>query len=93
MPNQGLIFVYKLNIFLQKEMRGNARSMRRMTAIHIVDAAFLGGEDVRKLNYKDRLQQCSIFAKAINKPSLPDYTVVRAKEVFGLDSIEQVLTQ
>jgi cap1 methyltransferase len=73
-------------------MRGNARSMRRMTALHIVDAAFLGGEDIRKLNYKDRLQQCKIFAKAINKPSLPDYTIVRAKEVFGLDSIEEVFS-
>ena len=52
---------------------------------------FLGGEDQRHLDYKSRLENCRVFARAINKPSLPDYAVVRAKEMFGLESIGQII--
>ena len=51
---------------------------------------FLGGEDLRNMDYVSRLEQCKIFAKAINKPSLPDYAFVRAKESFGLERIGDV---
>ena len=43
------------------------------------------------MDYKSRLEQCRIFARAINKPSLPDYAVVRAKEIFGLEHIGQTI--
>jgi hypothetical protein len=45
---------------------------------------FLGGEDLRHYDFKRRLDECKVFAKAINKPSLPDYAVVRVKEQVSI---------
>lgn len=51
-----------------KEYIGESKKQRSITAIHIIDAIFLGGVDVRKLHLVDRIKMCTKFAKALNKP-------------------------
>jgi len=74
-----------------REMRGEARSMRRVTAFHIIDALYLGGEDLREMDIKTRNELAVNFCKAMNKPTVPDYVTIRAKELFGLEHLPEVL--
>lgn len=40
---------------LVQELRGEGRSQKRSTALHIIDAIVLGGVDVSQLHLKERL--------------------------------------
>ena len=63
-----------------------------MTALHILDAIFLGEEDLREIDFIKRNEMIKIFAKAMNKSSLPGNITIRSKEVFGLQNIsDQIL--
>ena len=54
----------------------------------------MGGEDLREIDFIKRNEMCRIFAKAMNKSSLPGYVTIRSKEIFGLQYLqEQVLQQ
>ena len=60
-----------------------------MTTFHIIDASFLGGEDLRGMDFIRRNEMCKLFAKAMNKTSLPSYVTIRSKEVFGFEHLKE----
>ena len=55
---------------LIQELRGEGRSQKRSSALHIVDAVILGGVDVSKLHLKERLHEIvvpyEIFTNFLN---------------------------
>ncbi|XP_046632106.1 cap-specific mRNA (nucleoside-2'-O-)-methyltransferase 1-like isoform X1 [Daphnia pulicaria] len=75
---------------LIQELRGEGRSQKRSTALHVIDAVFLGGVDVSKLHLKDRSEKIRQFCKALNRVSRTDLVTVRAKENFKLEDVEQI---
>ena len=46
-----------------EEKRGEARSMRRVMAFHVIDALYLGGEDVRDVDFKARNAMITAFCQ------------------------------
>ncbi|XP_042901546.1 cap-specific mRNA (nucleoside-2'-O-)-methyltransferase 1 isoform X2 [Parasteatoda tepidariorum] len=72
------------------ELKGEGRAQRKITCLHIFDAMYLGGKDVRNFHFQDRLSLAEKFVKAISKPSKSDYTKLRVKEAWQLPDIEQI---
>ena len=67
------------------ELRGEGKSQRRVTAIHVIDVLFLCGEDMRRLHFMERQKQGALFLRVINKPSRTDLVRMRMKTVFKLE--------
>jgi len=76
-----------------KEMRGEGRSQRKVTAFHIVDAIFLGEEDLRQRDLVERNELCRIFAKAMNKTNMPHYIHIRSKESFSMQYLPEKISK
>ncbi|XP_076353934.1 cap methyltransferase 1 isoform X4 [Tachypleus tridentatus] len=75
---------------LVQELNGEGRAQRRIKAVHILDALCLGGDDVRALSFMERIHHVQKFVKAVSKPSIPNLTPIKAKEIFPLREIDQV---
>jgi hypothetical protein len=67
------------------ELRGEGKSQRRMTAVHVIDVLFLSGDDMRRLHFMERQKQAALFLKVMNKPSRTDLVRMRMKSVFKLE--------
>lgn len=72
------------------EMRGEHHSCRRVKAVQIIDAAFIGSQDLRNLDFKTRNEFCHLLAKSVNKSTRKDYVTLRAKTIFGLERLADV---
>lgn len=75
------------------ELRGEGKAQRKIMALHIIDALFIGGRDVKNLHYEQRMQLVQKLVKAVSKPSRSDHTPIKAKEVWQLDDVDQVLSR
>nr|XP_002121619.3 cap-specific mRNA (nucleoside-2'-O-)-methyltransferase 1 [Ciona intestinalis] len=82
-----------LEVEIAQELKGESKGQHRVTTIHIVDALFLAGDDMRALNYAERMQSAAIFAEAIRKPSCKHLNLVRTKEIFRLEDAGKIFTQ
>jgi cap1 methyltransferase len=73
-----------------QECRGEGKGMRKCLALHIIDAVYLAGEDLRsKYNLKTRNEMLRAFVKSMDKPSLSDHVIMRVKDIVGLEQLEQ----
>ncbi|KAJ8045693.1 Cap-specific mRNA (nucleoside-2'-O-)-methyltransferase 1 [Holothuria leucospilota] len=73
-----------------EELRGEGAGQRKISAVHIMDAMVLGGEDVRNLHFTERMQKAALFVKALQKPTRQDLSPLRAKEVFRMEELDKV---
>ncbi|KAI1280796.1 Cap-specific mRNA (nucleoside-2'-O-)-methyltransferase 1 [Halotydeus destructor] len=73
------------------ELRGESKGQKRFTSIHIIDALYLGGTDLRQVDFEERMVLIAKFVKAISKPTEPDIVVPRVKEVYNLTQISDIL--
>jgi len=76
-----------------REFRGEGKSQRKSTTIHIIDALFLGGEDMRSLHFMERHAQLTLFVSVMNKSSRSDYVKLRVKNVYKLEELEKVFSK
>jgi hypothetical protein len=67
------------------ELRGEGKSQRRVTAVHVIDVLYLGGEDLRRLHFMERQKQAALFLRVVNKASRSDLVRMRMKAVFKLE--------
>ncbi|XP_041352995.1 cap-specific mRNA (nucleoside-2'-O-)-methyltransferase 1-like [Gigantopelta aegis] len=79
-----------LEVEVVQELRGEGRGQRRQKTIHVLDALFLCGKDVRMKHFKERREKLQKFVKAIRKPTRSDLTPVSLPEAIRLEHIEQV---
>ena len=63
--------------------------MRKGPGLHLLDALFIAGEDVRNFDLKVRNAMLRTFVQAMAKPSLPDHITMRVKDLFGLEHLNQ----
>ncbi|XP_037920723.1 cap-specific mRNA (nucleoside-2'-O-)-methyltransferase 1 isoform X2 [Hermetia illucens] len=78
------------------EMTGESRSQCKVLALHIIDAIYLGGKDIRKYSLTERMKMCEKFARALNKPTKPNaapIAPIRAKKLFPLIELESFFEQ
>ncbi|XP_069684844.1 cap-specific mRNA (nucleoside-2'-O-)-methyltransferase 1 [Periplaneta americana] len=73
-----------------KELKGEGKSQRKVTTLHIIDAVYLGGMDISGEHITVRNKLCARFADALNKVSRTDLTPIRVKELFDLEYVDQV---
>lgn len=73
-----------------KELIGENRSQISTQALHIIDAIYLGGKDIRHLSLKERNKMCQKFAQALTKPSQcsDNKLPIRCKKLFKLTELE-----
>ncbi|KAG8430548.1 hypothetical protein GDO86_020403 [Hymenochirus boettgeri] len=79
-----------LSVEIVYELKGEGKAQRKISAIHVLDALFLNGTDVRKYHFNQRIQLAEKFVKAVSKPSRPDMNPIRVKEVYRLEEIEKI---
>ncbi|KAK9305793.1 hypothetical protein QLX08_003305 [Tetragonisca angustula] len=68
------------------EMVKEFKYQQKVLALHIIDAFYLGGEDVSKKYLCDRYESTKIFCEALWKPPGNNYARVRAMELFSVGS-------
>ena len=76
-----------------QEMRGEFRSMRRVPGVHVIDALFIGGEDVRHADFRLRNELVHVLVDAVNKRVKSDHAVLRAKTIHNLENLEHLLSK
>ncbi|XP_077138110.1 cap-specific mRNA (nucleoside-2'-O-)-methyltransferase 1 [Ranitomeya variabilis] len=79
-----------LSVEVVHELKGEGKAQRKILAIHILDALFLNGMDVRSHHFTQRIQLAEKFVKAVSKPSRPDMNPIRVKEVYRLEEIQKI---
>nr|XP_039259182.1 cap-specific mRNA (nucleoside-2'-O-)-methyltransferase 1-like [Styela clava] len=79
-----------LEVDMVQEMRGEGKGQRKSLAVHVVDAIALSGEDISRKHYTERMNDVRLFVTAISKPSIPNMNIVRAKQVYRSEHIEEV---
>uniref|UniRef100_UPI0035900562 cap-specific mRNA (nucleoside-2'-O-)-methyltransferase 1 isoform X2 n=1 Tax=Myxine glutinosa TaxID=7769 RepID=UPI0035900562 len=72
------------------ELRGEGRAQRKVNAVHVLDAVFLNGTDVRTDHFSQRMSMAEKFVRSISKRSCPDMNPIRVKEVFRLEEIDKI---
>ncbi|RUS78259.1 hypothetical protein EGW08_013975 [Elysia chlorotica] len=72
------------------ELRGEGKGQRRQTTLHVVDAFFLCGEDVRSKSFEERQRKLSKFVKALRKPTRSDLTQLFKPVTFPLDRVKHI---
>ncbi|XP_033633452.1 cap-specific mRNA (nucleoside-2'-O-)-methyltransferase 1-like [Asterias rubens] len=75
---------------LVEELRGEGSGQRKSYALHMLDAMWLGGEDVRHLHFTERIIKAELFVKAIHKPTKASQTPLRVKEVYRFEEINKI---
>lgn len=73
-----------------QELKGESRAQRKITAIHVIDVLYIGGENFRHYSFKDRIKQAERLVKAVYKPSRNDHVPIRAKEIYKLTQIDDI---
>ena len=79
-----------LDVEFVEEMRGEGKGLRKVMALHIFDALFLGGTDIRRFHFMDRLEKARKFVRAIHRSTRIDLAPIRIKEPVGLEQIENI---
>ena len=76
-----------------QERVGEGKGQRLSTAVHVIDALFLGGADLRGEGYSERMEKAELMTRTIVKLTNRDLTPVRTKRVYELKRMEEVVTQ
>uniref|UniRef100_A0A8C4Q8P6 Cap-specific mRNA (nucleoside-2'-O-)-methyltransferase 1 n=1 Tax=Eptatretus burgeri TaxID=7764 RepID=A0A8C4Q8P6_EPTBU len=75
------------------ELRGEGRAQRKVNAVHVLDAVFLNGTDVRTNHFSQRMSMAEKFVRSVSKRSRPDMNPIRVKEVFRLEEIDKIFSR
>ena len=70
-----------------KEYRGEGKSQRRVTGVHIMDGFVLGGEDISGLHFMERHNQLRLFLHTMHKASRSDFVKLRLKTVYKVEDL------
>ncbi|XP_017870136.1 PREDICTED: cap-specific mRNA (nucleoside-2'-O-)-methyltransferase 1 [Drosophila arizonae] len=77
------------------EYTGEARTSQSVSALHIMDAICLGGIDIRRRPFLERVSMCEKFARSLNKPYKQERTcgTIRCKPLFRLQDMDKFFGQ
>jgi len=73
-----------------QERSGEGKGQRASFAVHVTDALFLGGTDVRGFGYKERMNKVELMTRSLIKLTRTDLTPVRTKPVYDLKHLTRV---
>ncbi|KAH8244933.1 hypothetical protein KR032_002928 [Drosophila birchii] len=72
------------------EFYGEGRTIQRVAALHIIDGICLGGIDIRRRPFRERVSMCDKYARSLNKPYRKERTfgALRSKPFFPLSDMD-----
>ncbi|PVD25771.1 hypothetical protein C0Q70_13431 [Pomacea canaliculata] len=74
-----------LEVEFVTELRGEGKGQRKVTTVHVMDALFLCGKDIRSRHFRERLDQLQKFVKAVHKETRSDLVRLVMPDVFKLE--------
>lgn len=78
---------------LVQERAGEGKGQRLSWAVHVTDALFLGGNDIRGLDFKERMDKVELMTRSLIKLTCRDLTPVRTKAVHELKQMGKVCAE
>ncbi|KAJ8309113.1 hypothetical protein KUTeg_013987 [Tegillarca granosa] len=79
-----------IEIEFVQELKGEGSGQKRLMTLHVLDAMFLYGKDVRGLHFNERMDKLRKFVKSITKTTRPDLTPVIVPDIFRLEQIHLI---
>ena len=76
-----------------KEYRGEGKSQRRVTGVHVIDGFVLGGEDISGLHFMERHNQLRLFLHTMHKASRSDFVKLRLKTVYKVEDLSPMFSR
>ncbi|KAL3872951.1 hypothetical protein ACJMK2_036120 [Sinanodonta woodiana] len=74
-----------------QELKGEGTGQRKMTTLHVLDALFLVGKDVRNLHFNERMEKLRKFVKCVTKFTRNDLVRIVAPDVYRLEEISLIV--
>lgn len=77
------------------EFYGEGRTIQRVAALHIIDGICLGGIDIRRRPFRERVSMCDKYARSLNKPYRKERTfgALRSKPFFPLRDLDEFFAE
>ncbi|EDW62785.1 cap-specific mRNA (nucleoside-2'-O-)-methyltransferase 1 [Drosophila virilis] len=77
------------------EYSGEGRTSQSVSALHIMDAICLGGIDIRRRPFLERVGMCAMYARSLNKPHKKERTcgAIRCKPIFRLQDMSRFFNE
>ncbi|CAB3220736.1 unnamed protein product [Arctia plantaginis] len=75
-----------------KEYIGQGTNQRYSKALHIIDTLMLGGIDISDYSLSDRINQCNVFCKALNKPFDSQALPLRCKRLYNMEEFDSAIS-
>ena len=73
-----------------QERAGEGKGQRLSWAVHVIDALYLGGNDIRGLDFKERMEKVELMTRALIKLTCRDLTPIRTKPIYELKHLDKV---
>ena len=81
-----------LQVEFVQELRGEGKGQRRVMSVHVLDAVFLCGTDIRSMHFNERIEKIKKFVKAVSRPTRSDLAPIRVKEPVRFEHIETIFS-
>jgi len=78
---------------LVQERFGEGKGQRLSWAVHVTDALYLGGNDIRGLDFRERMEKVELMTRSLIKLTCRDSTPVRTKPVYELKRLGHVCAE
>lgn len=76
------------------EFSGEGRTSQCVSALHIMDAICLGGLDIRRRPFLERVSMCAKYAASLSKPFKKDNTcAIRSRPIFRLQDMSRFFNE
>ncbi|KAL8619662.1 hypothetical protein ACOMHN_019717 [Nucella lapillus] len=85
LPTQSL-----LEVEFVTEFKGEGKGQRRMMTVHVMDALFLCGKDIRQKHFRERQDNIQKFVKAVHKETRFDLARLIMPDVFRLEDATHI---
>ncbi|KAK7105134.1 cap-specific mRNA (nucleoside-2'-O-)-methyltransferase 1-like [Littorina saxatilis] len=72
------------------ELKGEGKGQRRQTTVHVMDAMYLCGKDIRHKHFRERLDNLAKFVKAVHKETRSDLARLIMPDVFKLEEATHI---
>ncbi|XP_076464840.1 cap-specific mRNA (nucleoside-2'-O-)-methyltransferase 1-like isoform X2 [Babylonia areolata] len=79
-----------LEVEFVEELKGEGKGQRRMTTVHVMDALYLCGKDIRQKHFRERQDHIQKFVKAVHKETRYNLARLVMPDVFRLEDASHI---
>lgn len=79
-----------LEVEFVQELKGEGKGQRKLMTVHVMDALFLCGKDVRQKHFRERQDHLQKFVRALHKGTRSDLAQLVMPDVFKLEEASHI---